>query len=350
MEDSQRWVKIEGEEFPKNLLDSNHMWKFREWIQVDKLDKKSLYGNPRAIHFLENHPEYIDWGSIQYCGQSYIQHLLAKNPEKIKWLQASTKPHSRYWIMKNIDKINIEYLNMNPSAIWFFKENPEKIDWKHLSMNQNAIELFFGNEDKLNMTYLSMNQNPEVIPFLERNIDKVVWQYIFTKNVEDKRWLEFIIRNLDKIKNERDWRFISEIRNKDFLHILEENKEKIDWINISSNPHAYRFLKENLDKISWYQFSINSSDEAVEYLIQNPEKIKWDFFSSNRSLKAMEYMSKNIDKIRWLAITNNPNIFMMDKEFLRKRMDIVREELMMRTWHPDRFQDWCLEEEFACKM
>ncbi len=102
---------------------------------------------------------------------------------------------------------------------------------------------------------------------------------------------------------------------------------------------------ENLDKISWYQFSINSSDQAVEYLIQNPEKIKWDFFSSNRSLKAMEYMSKNIDKIRWLAITNNQNIFVMDKEFLRKRMDIVREELMMRTWHPDRFEDWCLDKE-----
>lgn len=169
-----------------------------------------------------------------------------------------------------------------------------------------------------------MNPNPEVIPILEKNLDKVAWHFIYYKYTSDKRWINFMIRNIDKCDDERKGKTLSERREKEFIPIFEENKDKI-----SSNPNAYNFLM----RICWYQFSINSNDEAVEYLIKNPEKIKWDFFSSNRSLKAMEYISKNIDKIRWMEIRNYPNIFELDMEFMKKRMNIIREELIMRTWH-----------------
>jgi len=39
-------------------------------------------------------------------------------------------------------------------------------------------------------------------------------------------------------------------------------------------------------------------------------------------------------------ISLNTNIFELDYGFLRKRMDIIREELMMKAWHPSRVNKW----------
>jgi len=36
----------------------------------------------------------------------------------------------------------------------------------------------------------------------------------------------------------------------------------------------------------------------------------------------------------------NPNIFELDYVFLKERMDILREELMMKAWHPSRVMKW----------
>jgi hypothetical protein len=36
----------------------------------------------------------------------------------------------------------------------------------------------------------------------------------------------------------------------------------------------------------------------------------------------------------------NPNIFELNYDFLKRRMDILREELMMKAWHPSRIEKW----------
>jgi hypothetical protein len=36
------------------------------------------------------------------------------------------------------------------------------------------------------------------------------------------------------------------------------------------------------------------------------------------------------------------------REFLRERIDVYKEELIIRTWHPSRFMKWCMDiEELA---
>jgi hypothetical protein len=39
-------------------------------------------------------------------------------------------------------------------------------------------------------------------------------------------------------------------------------------------------------------------------------------------------------------IALNKNIFELDYGFLKRRMDIIREELMMKAWHPSRVMKW----------
>jgi hypothetical protein len=60
---------------------------------------------------------------------------------KINWKTLSSNPNAIELLKKNKNKINWEFLSRNPNAIELLKENQHKINWLYLSENQNAIEL-----------------------------------------------------------------------------------------------------------------------------------------------------------------------------------------------------------------
>ena len=92
----------------------------------------------------------------------------------------------------------------------------------------------------------------------------------------------------------------------------------INWYEISGNPGAIPLIEKNLDKINWYKLSSNS--------------------------EAMHILMKNIDKIDWCEISANPAIFELDYTLLKKKMDIIREELMMKVLHPSRISKLLLSD------
>jgi len=53
-------------------------------------------------------------------------------------------------------------------------------------------------------------------------------------------------------------------KNPNAISFLKENPHKIDWYYISENPEAIDIIKANLDKISWFLLSINKN--AIELL------------------------------------------------------------------------------------
>ena len=76
--------------------------------------------------------------------------------------------------------------------------------------------------------------------------------------------------------------------------MLKENKNKICWEYLSSNPNAIEILKENQVKINWC------------YLSSNPN--------------AMSLLKENQDKINWFQFSKNPNIFTYDYKIMKKNM------------------------------
>ena len=54
------------------------------------------------------------------------------------------------------------------------------------------------------------------------------------------------------------------------------------------------------------------------------------------------FIRKNQDKIDWLAISENPSIFKkkLNYKFLKERMDVIREEMIMKCMHPSRLVRW----------
>jgi hypothetical protein len=158
----------------------------------------------------------------------------------------------------------------------------------------------------------------------DSNIEKLDWEILSS----NPNAIHLLGKNPDKI----DWSFLSS--NPNAIHLLEQNPTKIDWEYLSSNPNAIDLLEQNPTKIDWYALSFNPN--AIHLLEQNPYKINW--FSLSGNPNAIQLLEKNRHKIIWQMISKNSSIFkeMINYEFLFRRMDILREELMMKSMHPQR--------------
>jgi hypothetical protein len=63
---------------------------------------------------------------------------------------------------------------------------------------------------------------------------------------------------------------------------LEKYLEKINWQILSHNPNAISILKNNVDKIHWYELSENPNLNAIHLLENNLEKINWTYIQKSK--------------------------------------------------------------------
>lgn len=120
------------------------------------------------------------------------------------------------------------------------------------------------------------------------------------------------------------------------IHLLEANRDKIDWVKLGTNPKAIKLLEDELkvrpQNKHWY--SLSKNPKAGELLKNNPDKIVWSIFSENP--KAGELLNKdpnagellkdriefedtltkkkydeisNYNKLNWYYLSINPSIF-----------------------------------------
>ena len=94
-----------------------------------------------------------------------------------------------------------------------------------------------------------------------------------------------------------------------------------DWINpeliitnaLYHNPAALHIIEQNLDKIDWYFLSCIPV--------------------------AIHILEKNQDKINWENLSENPAIFVLDTNAMRKQIDNgFAEELISTALHPRHFE------------
>ena len=101
-------------------------------------------------------------------------------------------------------------------------------------------------------------------------------------------------------------------------------------MSLSQNQNAIHLLEKNKDKINWYWLSCNIN--AIHILERNQDKIDWENLSKNPN--AIKLLEQNIDKIDWNEISINPAIFELDYGGLKKRCEIYKEELIQKALHP----------------
>jgi len=124
------------------------------------------------------------------------------------------------------------------------------------------------------------------------------------------------------------------------IDILKNNLDKIDWINSpSNNKHAINILKHLRNDNSYYSPSIYSSPSYDDYEEYDDNETEWiEFQVSCYAMKNELYglrvpLKRTKDKVNRMFKLDS-----IDNSFLKSKMDIIREELMMKVCHPLRFE------------
>ena len=331
----------------------------RDWIPIDKLSWKNLSGNPNAIKLLDANPEKINWEKLS--GNPNAIKLLDANPDKIDWHYLSGNPNGFDLIKKYVignkeqeDKISWHILSLNskaaiklletkileddsstswyllarnPDAISIIRKYPNKIDWNAISKNSNAIDILRKKweEEKILIktkhpiyTYLKLHHivSWDLLSGNTGALDLLREKIQMEKDMQPDEY------KLLSYKERIDWESLS--GNPETVELLEENRDKIVWQNLSnnSNPKAIQLLKEHIEyekrlkrryrlklsnKIDWALLSSNPN--AIEILAANKKKINWSSLSRNPN--AMNLLEANQEKINWKMLSSNPSIFIL---------------------------------------
>ena len=204
-------------------------------------------------------------------------------------------------------------------------------------MNRNAISLLEKNINRIHWNLLC--EIPSLFYMLEKH-----WNEIDEDSWDDDDLCEFqdygYENHIHLIEKEEDifgldyinWSIISS--NPEAISFLEKHQDRIHWSSLSSNNKAIFILEKNVDKIDWSKLSGNCN--AISLLMANENKIDWNQLSSNKNPDILSLLEKNKNKICFYNLSYNPNIFTWDYEYYKKRMDIHREELMKKVFHPTR--------------
>ena len=75
------------------------------------------------------------------------------------------------------------------------------------------------------------------------------------------------------------------------------------------------------------------------------EKLKWYGLSTNPN--AIHLLEQNMDKINWVWLSSNQFIFEYDWVAMRNRINLFKEELVAKQFHPKnmaKFVSWGFEE------
>ena len=309
----------------------------RDWIPIDKLSWKNLSGNPNAIKLLDANPDKIDWHYLSGNpnGFDLIKKYVIGNKEqedKISWhiLSLNSKAAIKLLetkILEDDSSTSWYLLARNPDAISIIRKYPNKIDWNAISKNSNAIDILRKKweEEKILIktkhpiyTYLKLHHivSWDLLSGNTGALDLLREKIQMEKDMPPDEY------KLLSYKERIDWESLS--GNPETVELLEENRDKIVWQNLSnnSNPKAIQLLKERVEyekrlkrryrlklsnKINWTLLSSNPN--AIEILAANKKKINWDVLSGNPN--AIDILEANQDKINWEILSLNPSIFFL---------------------------------------
>ena len=107
---------------------------------------------------------------------------------KINFSLLSLNPNANYYLQENYHKIYWDNISENYNCIDIIEKNIDKINWSSLSNNKNAIHLLEKNIDKIDfynlsdlILYLLLDNNSLILMhfFHSHNIDMLVLDLVF---------------------------------------------------------------------------------------------------------------------------------------------------------------------------
>ena len=305
------------------------MYKLSDWIDPKRIVWHYTFKNPNAIDYIEM---YV---YKNHSCKDIFRHTILERPNKIylDYLCKNTHPAAIGIIEKYLDLVDWSWLSSNPAAISIIEKNLDKVCWSYLCLNPKAIHIIKKYPEKIDWGCLS--SNPAAIEMLEQNMNKIYWPAL----AENAAATHIIEKNIDKsIKKYASTysRFTT------CIHLLEQNPECIDWMELARNPHprAVELVIENWRNIINLEYlSLNQNPAAIDFLENRPRLINWAWLPFNP--KAIHILEKYPYMVDYFGLSHNPAIFELSYNFTRgfldKRCNIYKEELIQKTMCPSKF-------------
>ena len=291
---------------------------------------------------------------IEYPNEGWCFEDLTINENiSIEFIYNHKKFNWNYDIIEHNPNYTIKYKNNNSyykyknSNIKDLDLNSNDINWYALSCNKNIDENFV-EKYKKNIDFNNICNNPNIsFEYLVKNIDKINQKYYLSNSPNLK------IKHYEKYKNKLLFNYYKILQNPnfDFNYIINNFGEYINnfGINLNSNIDINIFLN-NKDIFDLFGLLQNENIDTIDiiYLLKlyplknynkaislNPNLNSW-FIKKYKKYINFEYLSDN------KFIINTQNYYKNRKEKTIIKNNIIEEELMIITWNPTRFINWCL--------
>jgi len=123
-------------------------------------------------------------------------------------------------------------------------------------------------------------------------------------------------KNIDKI----NWYNLSLNHSSDAIRLFETTtyvNDKCFWYNLSSNPYAIHLIEQKIklnqqsDFIRWDRLALNPN--AMHLFEQYMDNINWKWITQNyKDIPFLEAVQLHMNKIDWENLSQNPSIFEID--------------------------------------
>lgn len=250
------------------------------------------------------------------------------------------------FVMKFIDKSWNFYQiaknqNIKPDFIQSQLIPRNIVDWLSFSNNKNITTDFIEKyiDKPWNWCAVAYNKNI-TLDFIDKHFDKNWdWIYIFNNFLITD---EFIEKNLTNIENQDLFHYLSKNKFLTVETVKKFKQYKWDWHYLLMKTDMYEWIIDEKIMIDEKVLNVNDNKKINVYI---------DWLCKYNPYLTFEFLQKHLDMININNICYNN--FIISDHVLQKRIDakrrerfeMIREELMNVSWHPDRFMQWCLDED-----
>ena len=332
------------------LLKLFEKYKDKNW------NKSELSRNPNIpIEYILNHPE-INWNYNNvlmhpHCNKEYFDIIIKKynvNPKNYIY----NKNLDMNVILENPDvKWDIEYLSQHPKITIKIIEENENIDWNFLwlSCNPNININFVKHIGIHKFDFESLTMFLNINEILQNS--KLPWSYDLLSYNSD---LTFeILKSFNNIIFDYD----SILENMNINEIFK----MINYYEYDIYFNNYWICRNNtltindINKLgglnsTWNFFDLSHHININMDYVDQYSDLKWNFNELSKNPNITEdFIKNNLNKINFNELSTNYLDYIHVLDYCENQYKTliknnnIEEELVMKTWHPNRFKDWCLD-------
>ena len=364
----------------KLLINHNSIPNYKNYISW-----KLLHYTPELLDILDLYKESINWNILSYVNNEKTIDYLLKNIDKINWTYVSFNDAAHRLFISYPELVNWSYLSLQPFAINILANNQKYIDWDYLSFNENAIPLLHSNYDKINWRAIMFNKNGKQL--IENNLDRICWtewkiftklirklfkldKKVYTGGIDHNNIISDIIYELKKNYKHNLTYFGKCFIYKDLINVDDYeiiNETPINFYNCGS---YYNLLLRDISTcaypaISAYKKKFEKYSKQIDRPFATLIKDSFHYIGPEQynpintvytNIEFINIVKNNPDKIEWILnilnnlqcdpsiyteLLNNIEVFTLDFQRMSiEKINIIREELMMKVWHPSNVERW----------